>query len=224
MPRILIITGQPQSLNGIHSELSQRGFACSIASLQNDAMEEVAEHSPDLVIMEMQDGRGPETAELLQKIKSYRQLLVIALMDRHLVNSPDINLEDIDDFVIEPGDADELALRITRLLRKPGDTDPSELIKCDDLVIDLAKCEVAIGGRRIDLTFKEYELLRFLASHPGRVYTRDTLLNRVWGYDYFGGDRTVDVHIRRLRSKIEVLGHTFIDTVRNIGYRFNCNQ
>jgi DNA-binding response OmpR family regulator len=223
LPRILIITGQPQSLNGIHSELLKKGFACSIASPQDDVAEEVAEQAPDLVIMEMQGGHGPETAELLQKIKSDRQLAVLALIDRQLINTPDVNLEDIDDFVIGPGDTEELALRITRLLKKPGDTDPSELIKCDDLVIDLAKCEATLRGRRIELTFKEYELLRFLASHPGRVYTRDALLNRVWGYDYFGGDRTVDVHIRRLRSKIESLGHTFIDTVRNIGYRFNCN-
>ena len=72
----------------------------------------------------------------------------------------------------------------------------------------------------IELTFKEYELLKFLASHQGRVYTREALLNKVWGYDYYGGDRTVDVHIRRLRSKIEDAKHTFIETVRNIGYRF----
>ena len=70
------------------------------------------------------------------------------------------------------------------------------------------------------LTFKEYELLKFLARTSGRVFTREALLNRVWGYDYYGGDRTVDVHIRRLRSKIEDSSHTFIETVRNIGYRF----
>ena len=72
----------------------------------------------------------------------------------------------------------------------------------------------------MSLTFKEYELLKFLASHPGRVFTRDTLLNQVWSEDYFGGDRTVDVHIRRLRSKIEDASHIYIETVRNIGYRF----
>jgi two-component system alkaline phosphatase synthesis response regulator PhoP len=72
----------------------------------------------------------------------------------------------------------------------------------------------------VEFTFREYELLRFLAANEGRVFTRDTLLDRVWGYDYYGGDRTVDVHIRRLRSKIEDAGHTFIETVRNIGYRF----
>ena len=70
------------------------------------------------------------------------------------------------------------------------------------------------------MTFKEYELLRFLATHPNHVYSREALLNKVWGYDYFGGARTVDVHIRRIRSKIERGGHVFIETVRSVGYRF----
>ena len=88
------------------------------------------------------------------------------------------------------------------------------------LVIDLANCEVRVGGKIVELTFKEYELLKFLARDRGRVFSREALLNKVWGYDYFGGDRTVDVHVRRLRSKIEISGQTFIETVRNIGYRF----
>ena len=78
----------------------------------------------------------------------------------------------------------------------------------------------SVEGVVVELTFKEYELLKLLAGHPGRVYTREVLLDKIWGYDYYGGDRTVDVHIRRLRSKIEDSNHIFIETVRNIGYRF----
>ena len=77
-----------------------------------------------------------------------------------------------------------------------------------------------MAGRLLALTFKEYELLKLLATNKGKVFTRESLLNEVWGYDYYGGDRTVDVHIRRLRSKIEDPTHTFIETVRNIGYKF----
>jgi DNA-binding response OmpR family regulator len=87
-------------------------------------------------------------------------------------------------------------------------------------LIDLARCEVTLEGRIVELTFKEYELLKLLAANSGRVYSREVLLDQVWGYDYYGGDRTVDVHVRRLRSKIEDSTHTFIETVRNIGYRF----
>jgi len=87
-------------------------------------------------------------------------------------------------------------------------------------VLNLTKCEVSLANNVIPLTFKEYELLKLLATNPGKVFNREALLNRVWGYDYYGGDRTVDVHIRRLRSKIEDATHNFIETVRNIGYRF----
>ena len=95
-----------------------------------------------------------------------------------------------------------------------------DIIRCGDLVIDSAKCEVSLGGKSIILTFKEYQLLKFLANNKGKVFTRDVLLDKVWGWDYYGGDRTVDVHIRRLRSKIEDKDHSFIETVRGIGYRF----
>jgi two-component system alkaline phosphatase synthesis response regulator PhoP len=87
-------------------------------------------------------------------------------------------------------------------------------------VIDSGKCEVLLGGKAIVLTFKEYQLLKFLAANKGKAFTREALLNKVWGWDYYGGDRTVDVHIRRLRSKIEDMNHSFIETIRNIGYRF----
>jgi len=187
-------------------------------------MAQVGEQAPDLIVLEIKGRRDSGMAELPQKIKRERQLPVIALINRGIIDRPDIDLKAVDDFVIEPGDTSELVLRIRRLLHNIGSTRSNEVIRCGDLVIDLARCEVSVGGRRIELTFKEYELLRFLASHPDRVYTRDALLNKVWGYDYFGGDRTVDVHIRRLRSKIEGLGRTFIETVRNIGYRFNCNS
>ena len=87
--------------------------------------------------------------------------------------------------------------------------------------IDLDSYEVTISGDKVILTYKEFQLLCLMANTPGRVYSREALLSSVWGYDYFGGTRTVDVHIRRLRSKIENKGSIFIDTIRNVGYRFN---
>jgi len=93
-------------------------------------------------------------------------------------------------------------------------------VKYGDLVMDLANYTVHISGRPVELTYKEYELLRFLATNRGRVFTRETLLSKVWGYDFYGGARTVDVHVRRLRAKIEDRHTPFIETVRNVGYRF----
>jgi DNA-binding response OmpR family regulator len=132
----------------------------------------------------------------------------------------DFDAIDADDFLLSPYDGRELALRVKRQLNIVQNGASGELIRCDGLLIDLARCEVTLEGRIIELTFKEYELLKLLAVNSGRVYSREALLDQVWGYDYYGGDRTVDVHVRRLRSKIEDATHTFIETVRNVGYRF----
>jgi len=100
-------------------------------------------------------------------------------------------------------------------------SDPSAReIRTGDVVIDESSYTAKIKGRSLDLTFKEFELLKYLAQHPGRVFTRAQLLQEIWGYDYFGGTRTVDVHIRRLRSKLGPEFEAIIGTVRNVGYRF----
>jgi DNA-binding response OmpR family regulator len=152
-------------------------------------------------------------------MKRERYFPVIALISREMLNNLNGDIE-FDDFLASPYNPEELVLRINRLIHKRRKTGGDETIECDGLVIDLATCEVTVDDRVVELTFKEYELLKLMASNRGRVFTRDTLLDKIWGYDYFGGDRTVDVHIRRLRSKIEQFDHTFIETVRNIGYRF----
>jgi DNA-binding response OmpR family regulator len=93
-------------------------------------------------------------------------------------------------------------------------------IKAGELLINEATYSAKLRGRTLDLTFKEFELLKFLAQHPGRVFSRDQLLREVWGYDYFGGTRTVDVHVRRLRAKLGPENENLIGTVRNVGYRY----
>jgi two-component system alkaline phosphatase synthesis response regulator PhoP len=127
----------------------------------------------------------------------------------------------IDDFLVLPARAAELAARIRQLLwRRQAQLEGNNRLCCGDLVINLASRDVFLAGRPVTLAYKEYELLRFLLSNPDTVFTREALLSKVWGYDFYGGARTVDVHIRRLRSKIEDARHSFIDTVRNVGYRF----
>ena len=126
----------------------------------------------------------------------------------------------MDDFIIHPYTPQELVKRMDRVLARNKEPGSSEVVKTGDLVIDIGKYEISLGGRRVILTYKEYQLLVLLATNPGRVYTRDELLRQVWGYDYFGGTRTVDVHIRRLRSKIESANRSFIETIWHVGYRF----
>jgi DNA-binding response OmpR family regulator len=122
-----------------------------------------------------------------------------------------------------PGEIDaRLRLAIGR--RTVAALSASEEIRSGDLIIDEASYLARLRGRTLDLTFKEFELLKFLAQHPARVFTRSQLLQEVWGYDYFGGTRTVDVHVRRLRAKLGVEHEVLIGTVRNVGYRFVPSQ
>ncbi len=125
-----------------------------------------------------------------------------------------------DDFCVVPLQPAELEARLKHLFWRTGSGTRPELIEYGQLVLNLETYQAAIEGRPLDLTFMEYELLKFLATHPGKVFTRETLLSRVWGYEYYGGARTVDVHIRRLRAKLTEEHAHLIQTVRSVGYRF----
>ncbi|MDY7018619.1 MAG: response regulator transcription factor [Chloroflexota bacterium] len=220
MFKLFIVAKESEQIRKLSSELVLSNFTCSIASDGEDVVEQITEQTANLVLISMDCSPATyELKHLIQSVKKERHLPVIALLPKEALESfnPVIG---IDDFVVEPWDVTEVVVRIKRILGQKERMDSKDIIKCGDLVIDLAKCEVSLGGKLIMLTFKEYQLLNFLTSNQGKVFTREALLNKVWGWDYYGGDRTVDVHIRRLRSKIEDRNHSFIDTVRNIGYKF----
>jgi DNA-binding response OmpR family regulator len=126
----------------------------------------------------------------------------------------------VDDVVLETAGPAEVDARIRLVIGRSVEDKSSSKIQASGVVIDEASYSAKVHGRPLDLTFKEFELLRFFATHPSRVFTREQLLSEVWGYDYFGGTRTVDVHVRRLRAKLGDL-ESLIGTVRNVGYRFN---
>lgn len=134
----------------------------------------------------------------------------------------DLELRDdlFDDFCLYPFQPRELEARMKHLFWRTGQGTRPELVEYSGLVLNLETYQAAIEGRPLDLTYMEYELLKFLAGHPGKVFTRETLLSRVWGYEYYGGARTVDVHIRRLRAKLGEEHANLIQTVRSVGYRF----
>ncbi|MDR2567417.1 MAG: response regulator transcription factor [Bifidobacteriaceae bacterium] len=128
------------------------------------------------------------------------------------------------DFVLASASPGEVEARIRLALATPvmvGAGQPDEAISQGNLVINPVAYTAKLHGRSLDLTYKEFELLRYLAAHPGRVFTRTQLLQEVWGYDYYGGTRTVDVHVRRLRAKLGPENDQLIGTVRNVGYRFD---
>jgi DNA-binding response OmpR family regulator len=126
----------------------------------------------------------------------------------------------VDDVLLETAGPAEVDARIRLVIGRSVEDKSSSKIQTSGVVIDEASYSAKVHGRPLDLTFKEFELLRFFATHPSRVFTREQLLSEVWGYDYFGGTRTVDVHVRRLRAKLGDL-ESLIGTVRNVGYRFN---
>ncbi|HEX2850436.1 MAG TPA: response regulator transcription factor [Acidimicrobiales bacterium] len=134
----------------------------------------------------------------------------------------DLELRDdlFDDFCLSPFHPRELEARLKHLFWRTGTGTRPELVEYGPLVLNLETYQAAIGGRPLDLTYMEYELLKFLAQNPGKVFTREVLLSRVWGYEYYGGARTVDVHIRRLRAKLGEEQANLIQTVRSVGYRF----
>jgi DNA-binding response OmpR family regulator len=125
-----------------------------------------------------------------------------------------------DDFCLTPFHPRELEARLKHLFWRTGQGTRPELVEYGELILNLETYQAAIDGQPLDLTYMEYELLKFLASHPGKVFTRETLLSRVWGYEYYGGARTVDVHVRRLRAKLGEQHAALIQTVRSVGYKF----
>ena len=220
MSRVFIIANESDQARKLRTELAQRGFDCLIVPNKDGAIEQIAGQSLGVMLLDTDEATiGSEAWEQTQRIRQERQIPLIAIVSREKLNGLDSSTS-IDDFVVKPWEATEVTTRIKRILGQKRNKASEEVIRCGDLVIDSAKCEVSLSGKPIILTFKEYQLLKFLANNKGKVFTRDVLLDKVWGWDYYGGDRTVDVHIRRLRSKIEDINHSFIETIRNIGYRF----
>ena len=125
------------------------------------------------------------------------------------------------DFVVSGASADECRARIRQLLHPGSESSASDCVIVDNMCINLATYQVTVAGQPLDLTYLEYALLAFLVTHPGRTYSRDALLRRVWGFDYYGGSRTVDVHVRRVRAKLGPELAQRLETVRGVGYLWN---
>jgi len=221
MLRLVILGEETEETTGLCSDLVEKELPCSIVPMGQDTDERARELAPTLVLLHLKDLAACFRADgLLRSVKDEWQVPVIALLSEETAHALEASAA-IDDFVISPWDAAEVGLRAERILaRISAEENRGKRIECGDLAIYVDSCEVTVGGTPIALTFREYELLKFLASNRGRVFSREDLLSQVWGYDYLGGGRTVDVHIRRLRSKIEDSGRTFVETVRNVGYRF----
>lgn len=214
--RNVLIIGE-KAANPLAEALTGDGFDVTVRS-PGDSLTDVADVSVALLVM-ADIGEDAAAKAMLESAQPGESPPIISVIGKGELERFDPTIE-VDDFFLVDGDPQELIARVRQLLWKRHQVDARNILKCGNLTMDLANYTVHIGGQPVDLTYKEYELLRFLATNPDRVFGRDQLLNKVWGYDFYGGARTVDVHIRRLRAKIEDKHTTFIETVRNVGYRF----
>ncbi len=219
MSTILLVEAS-EDLRPIAAALEAGGYTVSHVHL-DAVLEDVGEETPALIVFNM-IGRAdaPAVRNLLRSERMPHGIATLAVLPGEQLAAFDFSIG-FDDFIVHPAPAEEITARVRRAVWLKSGVESDNTLRAANLLIDLANYKVYVSGRPVDLTYKEYELLRFLATNRDKVFTREALLNRVWGYDFYGGARTVDVHIRRLRSKIEERSHTFIETVRNVGYRFH---
>jgi DNA-binding response OmpR family regulator len=186
----------------------------------DEPLDELAVHTPDAIVLDLP---YPRVASAIEQIRSGPGLEAVPLIA--LVEASDMKElgphRGLSDFCVRGGVPGELSVRLTRLVKRGLQKHNPNELRCGGLFVDLKSFEASIDGAGLDLAYQEFQLLRFLVSHPAQAFSRDQLLARVWGWDYFGGARTVDIHVRRLRAK---LGHpyaTWLQTIRHVGYRWS---
>lgn len=227
--KILVVDDEPPILELVRFNLEKEGFTVITASDGEEGLRRARGEAPDLVILDLMLP-GVDGIEVCQQLRRETNVPVLMLTAKSEEFDRVLGLSvGADDYVTKPFSPRELVARVKALLRRremdlkethEGET--HERMHVGDLVIDTARFEVEVRGVRTELTPKEFELLRVLVANKGKVLTRDSLLEKVWGYDYEGDMRTVDVHIRRLRQKIEKDDSrpAYIQTVHGVGYRF----
>ena len=188
-----------------------------VEPLAVNAVQHVRALDPSVLIVDAGEHPAQAWSVLLVLQEEDPGIPVLAIVDRDQLERYPWH-EVVDEFVYPGAPPAEVGLRVAMMRRRAGVSDGSS-IRLGPLAIDADSYRVTAAGRPLDLTFKEFELLRFLASHAGRVFTRPALLREVWGYDFYGGTRTVDVHVRRLRAKLGPEHEQLIQTVRSVGYR-----
>ena len=183
-------------------------------------LEQLAQQPPTITIVEAGDD-VPRAHKAIKRLRDDGPLVEVPILIAvSVARLPALDFSiGFDDFVLMPIVPAELYGRMRQLDWKTATFGSDEILKIDDLVIDIAGYEVRLAGRRIELTHQEFELLRYLGQHRGRVFSREALLERAWGYRYAGGTRTVDIHVRRVRSKLGETAGSLIETVRNVGYK-----
>ncbi len=198
--------------------LGRAGMACNMVADLDGVEDQQVSQQPEAVLLDLADIDSGQARQAVDRCKKMR-IPVLAVVPRDRVEDYDPSLNP-DELIVQPAHEGELLVRVKQAIYRVSGPTGSQILRVGDMTIDLERYDVTVMGRRVSLTYKEFQLLVLLASNPGRVYSRESLLSQIWGYDYLGGTRTVDVHVRRLRSKIEAPGRSFIETIYLVGYRF----
>ncbi len=180
-----------------------------------------ANRSYDLVIYEVMNDASQSVATVEQELANDGGVPVLFIIKEDALSSFRLPVQIKSDFVVHGASSEECALRIRQLLWPGNESSSSDFITVDNMTINLATYQVTVNNVPLDFTYLEYALLAFLVTHPSRTYSRDALLRRVWGFDYYGGSRTVDVHVRRVRAKLGPDLAQRLETVRGVGYLWN---
>ena len=222
MSTLLLLTSALQPSAEVIPALALLGHQVKILPSEGSALLEAPDSDLLLVDGRQDLAHARDLCRLIRTTGTDVPVLLIVTEGGLSVVNQDWGMDDVVLHTCGPAELDaRVKLAIGRLTAQREAADPeAHVIRSGEVVVDDVTYTAKIGGRTLDLTFKEFELLKFLAQHPGRVFSRQQLLQEVWGYDYFGGTRTVDVHVRRLRAKLGPDNETLIGTVRNVGYRF----
>ena len=219
---ILIVDDEREIRELLRYNLEREGYQVLTASAGEEGLARIFSARPDLVLLDLLLP-GLSGLEILREVRaepSTRDLPVLLLTARGAEMDKLLGFErGADDYVTKPFSPREVIARVDAVLRRAGAPREPEALSAGPVTLDHARREARVGGRELTLTPREFELLYFLARHPGRVFSRDELLTKVWGYDFRGETRTVDVHVRRLRAKLGDEGAGLITTVTGAGYK-----
>lgn len=227
--RILIVDDDQNIANLISLYLTKECFETKIENDGPSALEAFEDFEPDLILLDIMLP-GMDGYEVCREIRKTSNIPIIMLSAKTEVFDKVLGLElGADDYMIKPFDSKELVARVKAVLRRYNDTasaaEPAEkIVQYPDLTINLSNYEVIYKGEPVDMTPREIELLYFLAASPNQVFTREQLLDQIWGYEFAGDTRTVDVHIKRIREKIADTDNWSIGTVWSVGYRFEVHN
>jgi DNA-binding response OmpR family regulator len=219
--RVLVVEDDPDIAHLLTHSLGRAGFSIETLTSGHDVIASVRRLQPDLVLLDlMLPGLdGLVVCRSLRSDPSTAALPVIMLTARAEESDRIVGLElGADDYITKPFSPNEVVARVRALLRRAHRVDPQTRLRYGPIVVDIERHVVSVAGEEVHLTAKEFLLLQYLLEHQGRVLSRDLLLSDVWGYQYTGGTRTVDVHVRRLREKLPMLAES-IQTVKQFGYK-----